>query len=444
MRGSAPAGAPPHRRILLNQAQQPQKYKGNYVATTKYNLLTFLPKALYEQFRRGGRQHHTNTARATKQQSRPKTGRGLLQAHCQPLLYAGGRHIMHLDQPHQVRRPPRRARRPPPAGGLHYRLRSALALGRQRRALVHAAPALCCLGPACAWCHGAGAAAAAVTASAAVRARRPARAPASRKADPPVRRAGRCADAGAAGPSGALRCARPRPGRPGWPLQRVRGAGPRRGARLRARARAQAHHHLPAAGHRAGRVHRQGGAGGRAAAPGRPRGQPAALPGLQPRRARLADAPLARRQGAPRACASALSAPAPASDRAVQPTMALALHGLGRLVTALGLQACLRIAKPSVVSGQCQGGGQKLAGCRAHGERQYASTRLVPGGSEQKGSEQLARIVTGWLAPWALPHAAGVSAPVAMGPAACCGACLHHRSASALLEAAGGRGRAGR
>jgi len=137
----------------------------------------------------------------------------------------------------------------------------------------------------------------------------------------------------------------------------------------------------------------------------------------------------------PWACASDLSAPAPASDRAVQPTMALALHGLGRLVTALGLQACLRIAKPSVVPGQCQGGGQKLAGCRAHGERQYASTRLVPGGSEQQ-----ARIVTGWLAPWTLPHAAGVSAPAAMGPAACCGACLHHRSASAPIEAAGGRG----
>ena len=39
------------RRICVNQAVQPYKYRNNYVATTKYNLLTFLPKALYEQFR---------------------------------------------------------------------------------------------------------------------------------------------------------------------------------------------------------------------------------------------------------------------------------------------------------------------------------------------------------------------------------------------------------
>ena len=247
----------------------------------------------------------------------------------------------------------------------------------------------------------------------------------------------------AAGPSGALRCARPRPGRPGWPLQRVRGAGPRRGRLARARARRPITTFLPL---------------------GIVLGVSIIKEALEDVRRHQADCAVNRRpcqvfspaarawqkrrwrdvKVRPWACASDLSAPAPASDRAVQPTMALALHGLGRLVTALGLQACLRIAKPSVVSGQCQGGGQKLAGCRAHGERQYASTRLVPGGSEQKGSEQLARIVTGWLAPWALPHAAGVSAPVAMGPAACCGACLHHRSASALLEAAGGRGRAGR
>lgn len=33
--------------------QQPAtKYKSNYVSTTKYNLITFLPKALFEQFRR--------------------------------------------------------------------------------------------------------------------------------------------------------------------------------------------------------------------------------------------------------------------------------------------------------------------------------------------------------------------------------------------------------
>ena len=39
------------RRICVNQAVQPHTYRSNYVATTKYNLLTFLPKALYEQFR---------------------------------------------------------------------------------------------------------------------------------------------------------------------------------------------------------------------------------------------------------------------------------------------------------------------------------------------------------------------------------------------------------
>ncbi|KAG0583093.1 hypothetical protein KC19_3G108700 [Ceratodon purpureus] len=32
--------------------QKPYRYKGNYVSTTKYNALTFFPKALFEQFRR--------------------------------------------------------------------------------------------------------------------------------------------------------------------------------------------------------------------------------------------------------------------------------------------------------------------------------------------------------------------------------------------------------
>ena len=32
--------------------QKPYKYKSNYVSTTKYNALTFFPKALFEQFRR--------------------------------------------------------------------------------------------------------------------------------------------------------------------------------------------------------------------------------------------------------------------------------------------------------------------------------------------------------------------------------------------------------
>jgi hypothetical protein len=29
-------------------------FKGNYVSTTKYNILTYFPKALFEQFRFGG------------------------------------------------------------------------------------------------------------------------------------------------------------------------------------------------------------------------------------------------------------------------------------------------------------------------------------------------------------------------------------------------------
>jgi phospholipid-translocating ATPase len=32
--------------------QKPFRYKSNYVSTTKYNVLTFVPKALFEQFRR--------------------------------------------------------------------------------------------------------------------------------------------------------------------------------------------------------------------------------------------------------------------------------------------------------------------------------------------------------------------------------------------------------
>lgn len=31
---------------------KPYKYPNNYVSTTKYNFITFLPKALFEQFRR--------------------------------------------------------------------------------------------------------------------------------------------------------------------------------------------------------------------------------------------------------------------------------------------------------------------------------------------------------------------------------------------------------
>lgn len=32
--------------------RKPHKYPNNYVSTTKYNVLTFLPRALFEQFRR--------------------------------------------------------------------------------------------------------------------------------------------------------------------------------------------------------------------------------------------------------------------------------------------------------------------------------------------------------------------------------------------------------
>lgn len=46
--------APSHRTIFCNDrdANLVLKYKGNSVATTKYNFFTFLPKGLYEQFRR--------------------------------------------------------------------------------------------------------------------------------------------------------------------------------------------------------------------------------------------------------------------------------------------------------------------------------------------------------------------------------------------------------
>merc|ERR1719219_2955193 len=40
------------RKILLNVAQQNEKFKSNKISTAKYNLITFMPKFLYEQFRR--------------------------------------------------------------------------------------------------------------------------------------------------------------------------------------------------------------------------------------------------------------------------------------------------------------------------------------------------------------------------------------------------------
>ncbi|OVA09139.1 Cation-transporting P-type ATPase [Macleaya cordata] len=45
---------PGHRTIYCNdrEANLPVKFKGNSISTTKYNILTFLPKGLFEQFRR--------------------------------------------------------------------------------------------------------------------------------------------------------------------------------------------------------------------------------------------------------------------------------------------------------------------------------------------------------------------------------------------------------
>nr|XP_029119607.1 phospholipid-transporting ATPase 3 [Elaeis guineensis] len=46
--------APTHRTIYCNdrEANLPVRFKGNSISTTKYNILTFLPKGLFEQFRR--------------------------------------------------------------------------------------------------------------------------------------------------------------------------------------------------------------------------------------------------------------------------------------------------------------------------------------------------------------------------------------------------------
>ncbi|KAL5554018.1 hypothetical protein UlMin_041419 [Ulmus minor] len=46
--------APGHRTIFCNdrEANQPVKFKGNSISTTKYSFFTFLPKGLFEQFRR--------------------------------------------------------------------------------------------------------------------------------------------------------------------------------------------------------------------------------------------------------------------------------------------------------------------------------------------------------------------------------------------------------
>lgn len=39
------------RIISLNKAYLHEHYRGNYTSTTKYNVVTYFPKALFEQFR---------------------------------------------------------------------------------------------------------------------------------------------------------------------------------------------------------------------------------------------------------------------------------------------------------------------------------------------------------------------------------------------------------
>ncbi|RDX79899.1 Phospholipid-transporting ATPase 3, partial [Mucuna pruriens] len=52
--GGVQPQAPGHRTIFCNdrQANLPVRFKGNSISTTKYNFFTFLPKGLFEQFRR--------------------------------------------------------------------------------------------------------------------------------------------------------------------------------------------------------------------------------------------------------------------------------------------------------------------------------------------------------------------------------------------------------
>ncbi|KAG8094537.1 hypothetical protein GUJ93_ZPchr0012g21779 [Zizania palustris] len=55
--GSTAVGGPGFSRVVycnnpVLHRQKPLKYPTNYISTTKYNILTFLPKAIFEQFRR--------------------------------------------------------------------------------------------------------------------------------------------------------------------------------------------------------------------------------------------------------------------------------------------------------------------------------------------------------------------------------------------------------
>ena len=47
----APAKSHQPRVLFFNDGQTHAAFQGNYVSTTKYTVVTYLPKALFEQFR---------------------------------------------------------------------------------------------------------------------------------------------------------------------------------------------------------------------------------------------------------------------------------------------------------------------------------------------------------------------------------------------------------
>lgn len=47
----APAKIHQPRVLFFNDAQPNPSFQGNYVSTTKYTIITYFPKALFEQFR---------------------------------------------------------------------------------------------------------------------------------------------------------------------------------------------------------------------------------------------------------------------------------------------------------------------------------------------------------------------------------------------------------
>jgi len=52
-RMKAPAKAHQPRVLFFNDGQHNPTFSGNYVSTTKYTIITYFPKALFEQFRWG-------------------------------------------------------------------------------------------------------------------------------------------------------------------------------------------------------------------------------------------------------------------------------------------------------------------------------------------------------------------------------------------------------